>query len=119
MNLALTNAYGARQASSLIVFAYFSCCRHLSSRRPLPGTVINGTTGKPAARDAVVLIRLGQGMEEVASTRTDVTGHFSLRKPDAGPYIMRAIHQGVTYSPHGATWDEFRRVAGFRCVSEG
>ena len=45
----------------------------------------------------MVLISLGQGMEEVARTRTDRSGHFSFRLPDAGSHLIRAIHQGVTY----------------------
>ncbi len=36
-------------------------------------------------------------MEEVAHTRADGRGHFSFRLPDAGPHLIRAIHQGVTY----------------------
>ncbi len=35
----------------------------------LTGTVKNGTTGKPAAGDDVVLIKLGNGMEEAARTK--------------------------------------------------
>jgi hypothetical protein len=45
----------------------------------------------------VVLITLGQGMEEVAHTRTNTSGHFSFQLPDSGPHVVRAIHQGVTY----------------------
>jgi hypothetical protein len=72
----------------------------------ITGTVNNGTTHKPAARDDVVLIRLGQGMEEAARTRTDANGHFSFHLPDSRPYLIRAIHQGVTYhrmAPPGTT----------------
>ena len=67
------------------------------SAETLTGRVNNGTTGKPAAGDSVVLISLGQGMEEVAHTRTNASGHFSFQLPDAGPHLVRAIHQGVTY----------------------
>ena len=45
----------------------------------------------------MVLISLGQGMEEVAHTRTDASGRFSFQLPDSGPHLVRAIHQGVTY----------------------
>jgi hypothetical protein len=67
------------------------------SAQTLTGRVNNGTTGKPAAGDRVVLVRLGQGMEEVAHTRTNASGHFSFQLPDAGPHLARAIHQGVAY----------------------
>jgi hypothetical protein len=45
----------------------------------------------------VELVSLGQGMEEVAHTRTNANGRFSFQLPDAGPHLARAIHQGVTY----------------------
>jgi len=69
----------------------------LASAQILTGTLTNGTNGKPAARDEVVLIKLAQGMEEAARTTTDSSGHFSFNLPDAGPHLIRAIHQGVTY----------------------
>lgn len=43
------------------------------------------------------LVSLGEGMEEVAHTRTNADGRFSFQLPDAGPHLARAIHQGVTY----------------------
>jgi hypothetical protein len=69
----------------------------IASAQTLAGTLKNGTTGKPAAGDEVVLIKLAQGMEEAARTRADASGHFSFNLPDAGPHLVRAIHQGVTY----------------------
>src|SRR4029077_5114411 len=63
----------------------------------LTGTVKNGTTGKPAAGDDVVLIKLAQGMEEAARAKADAGGHFSFKLPDTGPHLIRAIHQDVTY----------------------
>src|ERR1700730_12274325 len=68
-----------------------------ASAQTLAGSVKNGTTSKPAAGDDVVLIKLAQGMEEAARTKTDASGHFSFNLPDAGPHLIRAIHQGVTY----------------------
>jgi hypothetical protein len=69
----------------------------VSSAQTLTGTLKNGTTGKPAAGDDVVLIKLAQGMEEAARTKADAGGHFTFNLPDAGPHLIRAIHQGVTY----------------------
>ena len=68
-----------------------------ASAQTLSGTLKNGTTGKPAAGDDVILIRLGQGMEEAGRTKADASGHFSFKVPDAGPHLIRAVHQGVTY----------------------
>jgi hypothetical protein len=72
----------------------------------LTGTVKNGTTGKPAAGDDIVLIKLGNGMEEAARTKADSKGNFSFNVDDQGPHLIRAIHQGVTYhrmAPPGTT----------------
>ena len=49
----------------------------------LTGTATNGTTNKPAAGDEIILINLSSGMEVSAD--------------GAGPHLIRAIHQGVTY----------------------
>jgi len=43
----------------------------LVSAQTLTGTVKNATTGKPAAGDDVVLLKLGQGMEEAGRTKAD------------------------------------------------
>ena len=69
----------------------------VASAQTLNGTLSNGTTGKPAAGDDVILIKLAQGMEEAARTKSDASGHFSFKLPDAGPHLIRAVHQGVTY----------------------
>lgn len=69
----------------------------VSWAQTLSGTLKNGTTGKPAAGDDVILIKLGQGMEEAARTKADASGHFSFKVADAGPHLIRAVHQGVTY----------------------
>lgn len=68
-----------------------------ASAESLAGTVKNGTTNKPSAGDEVILIKLGQGMEEAARTKSDSQGKFSLSVDDAGPHLIRVIHQGVTY----------------------
>src|SRR5579864_3974559 len=73
----------------------------------LTGTVKNATTNKPAAGDEVVLLKLGQGMEEAGRTKTDSKGNFTFKLDDAqSPHLVRAIHQGVTYhrmAPPGTT----------------
>lgn len=61
------------------------------------GTVTNKTTGKPAAGDVVVLVDLQAGMGEAARTATDAKGHYVLKEPGAGPYLIRATHQGAAY----------------------
>jgi hypothetical protein len=63
----------------------------------LSGTVTNGTTGKPAVGDAVILINLTNGMDVAANTKADSSGKFSFKLGEVGPHLIRAIHQGVTY----------------------
>jgi hypothetical protein len=71
----------------------------LAEAETLSGTVKNGTTNKPAAGDEVVLIKLAEGMEEVARTKADAQGKFSFDLKDpGGPHLVRVIHQGVTYN---------------------
>lgn len=65
---------------------------------PLTGVVRNQSQGLPAAGDEVILLRLDQGMQEEARTKTDSQGAFTLkaRYPDK-LYLVRVIHQGVNY----------------------
>ncbi len=64
----------------------------------LTGTVTNGTSGKPAAGDQIILLSLANGMEEAGKTNADSSGKFSFKLTDGGgPHLIRAIHQGVTY----------------------
>ena len=104
-----------------------SCLSAAAFAQTLTGTVKNGTTGKPAGGDEVVLIKLAQGMEEAARTKTDASGHFSFKLPDAGPHLIRAIHQDVTYhrmAPPGTTsvevevYDVSKKVAGVSVTAD-
>jgi len=93
----------------------------------LTGTVTNGTTKKPASGDDVVLIKLGQGMEEAARTKADSNGDFTFKLDDNGPHLIRAIHQGVTYykmAPPGITstdlevFDVSKKLAGISVTAD-
>jgi hypothetical protein len=94
----------------------------------LTGTVKNSTTGKPAAGDDVVLLKLGEGMEEAGRTTADAKGHFSFILDDTpSPHLVRAIHQGVTYhrmAPPGTTsvevevFDVAKKVDGIEVVAD-
>ena len=52
----------------------------------LSGTVTNGTTGKPAAGDQVILINLTNGMDVAANTKADSAGKFSFKLGEVGPH---------------------------------
>jgi hypothetical protein len=99
-----------------------------ASGQTLTGQVTNGTAKKPAARDDVVLLSLGQGMEESGRTQTDANGNFSLKLDDAtSPHLVRVIHQGVTYhrmAPPGTAsvevqvYDVAKKVDGIRVTAD-
>ena len=64
----------------------------------ITGTVTNKTVEKPSASDDVVLLKLSEGMQEAARTKTDAQGKFTLPVPDdGGQHLVRVTHQGVNY----------------------
>lgn len=65
----------------------------------LSGSVRNGTTGKPAAGQDVILISLQGGMEAVATSRTDALGRYSFDRPEVGgaPMLVRVVYQNANY----------------------
>jgi hypothetical protein len=75
----------------------------IAAAQNITGTVINGTTGKPAAGDEVELLALSQGMQQVGTTKTDAQGRFSFPAPadTQAPHMVRVTHQGVSYFPQG------------------
>ena len=100
----------------------------LASAQTLTGAVTNGTTKKPAAGDDVVLLSLGQGMEESGRTQTDAQGKFKVTLDNAtSPHLVRVIHQGVTYhrmAPPGTTsvevqvYDVAKKVEGITVTAD-
>ncbi len=99
----------------------------LASAQTLTGRVKNSTTNKPSAGDDVVLLSLGQGMEEAGRTKTDAKGAFSFKLDGAGPHLVRVIHQEVTYhrmAPPGTTsvevevYDVAKKVEGIQVVAD-
>jgi hypothetical protein len=99
--------HASQRQFSLLIAMVALLVAPLASAATLTGTVKNGTTNKPAAGDDVVLLSLGQGMEEAGRTKTDAKGNFSFNLPDtSSPHLVRAIHQDVTYhrmAPPGTT----------------
>jgi hypothetical protein len=112
----------------LIALLFVLLATVFAAAETLTGTVTDGTTGKPAAGDDVVLINLSQGMEEAARTKTDANGKFSLKIPDpGGPHLVRVIHEGATYHtmvPPGTTsispevYDVAKKVDGISVVAD-
>ena len=100
----------------------------LAFSQTLTGTVKNATSGKPSVGDEVVLLKLGQGMDETARTKTDAKGQFTFKLDDAqSPHLVRAIHQDVTYhrmAPPGTTsveldvYDAAKNIEGIQVVAD-
>lgn len=63
------------------------------------GTVVNRTTGKPAAGAMVTLYKMDQGgMAPLETMRADGAGRFQAKKDDPGPKLVQVIFDGVVYS---------------------
>ena len=69
----------------------------LAQAATVTGTVTDGTTGKPASGDTIVLLEPMSGMSEVARTTSDASGHYKLNLPGSSPYLIRVTHQGADY----------------------
>src|SRR4029077_2377891 len=127
------SAHSIQRASNVshrfaFVFAALLLLASLASAQTLTGTVKNATTGKPASGDDVILLKLGQGMEEAGRTQADSNGNFTFKLDDAqAPHLIRAVHQEVTYhrmAPPGTTsvevdvYDVSKKVEGIEVVAD-
>jgi hypothetical protein len=70
-----------------------------ASATTITGVVNNGTTGKVAPGVDIILLNLQNGMDSVATTKTDAQGHFELNYTPAGqaPMLVRASYKGVNF----------------------
>ena len=82
----------------ILLLVCWTCAISAFAADTITGKVRNETTDKPAAGDDVVLLRLENGMEEEARTRTDAQGAFLLPLAVAtARHVVRVMHQGVNY----------------------
>jgi hypothetical protein len=113
---------------SALLTAILSLSLASAPAQTLSGTVTNRTTNKPAVGDEVILINLTTGMEIAANTKADRNGKFSFKLTGgAGPHLIRAVHQGVTYhqmAPPGVNsvdvnvYDVATKVAGLSVTAD-
>jgi hypothetical protein len=118
----------SKLAQSAVLAVTFSLMLAASAAQTLSGTVTNGTTNKPAGGDEVILINLTSGMEIAANTKADSNGKFSFKLTGgAGPHLIRAVHQGVTYhqiAPPGVSsvdvnvYDVATKVSGLTVTAD-
>jgi hypothetical protein len=86
-----------RSSAAVAALLLLSCATGALAA-PISGLVVNLTTKKPSAGDAVALIRLQQGMQIAAHTTTDAAGHYTLDVTDSDPmHLVRVTHQGANY----------------------
>src|SRR5580704_5585800 len=101
MNLRLSK-FGIVGVVMVFLLALGMCAAFapIAAAGSVSGTVTNGTTGKPAAGAEVILIQLQGGMQPVANTRTDASGHYSFENAGLGagaPMLIRVVYRGVNY----------------------
>ncbi len=72
-------------------------CASAAIAEPVTGIVTNKTTNKPSGGDDVVLLQLAQGMQELARTKTDARGHFTIEVPADGLHLLRVTHDKANY----------------------
>jgi len=105
----------------------FLLAANLAHAQTLTGTVTNATVHKPASGDEVILLKLGQGMEEAGRSKADSKGNFTFKLDGQGPHLVRVVHQGVTYhrmAPPGTTsvdvqvYDVAKKVADISVTAD-
>ncbi len=83
---------------NITVLAVVLGANALATAATLKGTARNGTTGKPAAGDQVILLSLAGGVTEIGRDKTDASGRFRFGVAGTpGPLLVRVVHQGVDY----------------------
>ena len=124
----IKGAFLTKPAQSALLAAIFSLTLASAAAQTLSGTVTNGSTNKPAAGDEVILINLTTTMEIAANTKADSSGKFRFKLTGgAGPHLIRAVHQGVTYhqiAPPGVSsvevnvYDVATKVSGLTVTAD-
>ena len=112
-----------------IVLALLVCSLVVAAqKRPISGVVTNGTSQRPSAGDDVVLLKLGQGMEEEARTKTDAHGEFKLTISDSSAmHLIQVRHDNVNYHEpvppnvdriHVTVYNAVAQVPGLKLVDQ-
>jgi hypothetical protein len=72
----------------------------LAAAGTITGTVVNRTTGKPAANVPLTLLNVTANMAEAGSAKSDAQGAFTIDSPaiGSGPMLLRAYYQGVNFN---------------------
>jgi hypothetical protein len=84
---------------ALAALLVFAAAFSVSAAGTVSGAVNNGTTNAPVRGTEVILMQLQGGMEPVATTKTDASGHFTITNDalGSGPMLLRVPYKGVLY----------------------
>ena len=97
-----------RMLSAAIFVAWFSIATQAATSITggISGNVRNLTRDLPAIGDEVILLRLDNGLRRETQAKTNAQGTFSLPVKDpAKQYLVRVLHQGVTYDRRASAGD--------------
>jgi 5-hydroxyisourate hydrolase-like protein (transthyretin family) len=107
----LNNAVSGRQSAvsgcvrDPVMFCALLCVlvqpAALRAQSRIEGQVINGTTGQPAAKQALRLLQPRGGMQQISTATTDAQGRFAFSNipNEAGSfYLISTSYQGVDYN---------------------
>src|SRR5258708_2986244 len=74
----------------------------LHAQGRIEGKVVNGTTGRPLANQKVLLLtpKPGEGMQLIADTTTDSSGHFAFAQNGIGPSAFFLLQANVEQIPY-------------------
>jgi hypothetical protein len=94
----LSTKYWVIMYKTAIFITALLCATVALAADTITGAVHNESTGKPSAGDEVVLLRLGEGMQQESRTTTDAQGAFTLNVlSPKDQHLVQVSHQGVNY----------------------
>lgn len=86
----------------IVLWGMCFCWQAAWAQSSISGQVLNGTTGRPAVRQKVELLTLGQQMNVTREVFTGKDGRFSFEEVELAPssphILLRTIYQGVNYN---------------------
>ncbi|HEV2617779.1 MAG TPA: hypothetical protein VGU63_14340 [Candidatus Acidoferrales bacterium] len=87
------------QHAAVAVLLVLAAAISASAAGTVSGTVNNATKNAPVGDAQVILLQLQGGMQPVATTKTDASGHFTITSDalGSGPMLLRVPYKGVLY----------------------
>ncbi|HEX5484200.1 MAG TPA: hypothetical protein VFZ08_16400 [Terriglobia bacterium] len=93
--------FKAKRLAEIMALAALTLTLPLAARGQIEGRIMNGTTNRPAAGQAVQLLTPGKGgIHQVATMHADAAGRFAFSGDEIKPnsfYLLQAVHGDVNY----------------------